>query len=100
MSQTPTLELEAAFQAGIRKGQNDTWRHIGIAPKDGTRILATDGTQVGIVAWELISSHSAMRADRTFETTEIHGWFGHNAPKVPTHWQPLPAPPVDATEGK
>ncbi len=66
---------------------NNGWRPIETAPKDGTRILAT---------WD-----ETWRNDRPHievcEAGEEGGWFyGYygDAPAIPpTHWMPLPEPP-------
>ncbi|WP_439604726.1 DUF551 domain-containing protein [Shinella sp.] len=64
----------------------ETWRTIETAPKDGTRI---------ILMWEPFSGMS--------EHVELgkwsarNGWvntYGHAFTGSPTHWMPLPAPPV------
>lgn len=63
------------------------WQDISTAPKDGTRVLLTDGLNTASVGfWR-----------RTYEEwhpnemTEINWW----RMQPPTHWMPLPKPPKD-----
>ena len=76
---------------------NNGWLPIESAPRDGTRVVlwsAKYGTEVGWFAeWD----------DFTIGKQETSGWamnwnseFGHPDEEVisPTHWQPLPEPPV------
>lgn len=69
------------------------WRPISSAPKDGTLILgfAIVDTQTG--NWKMrIMSH-----DSYAEVGMRNNWSGWGDSWVgPTHWMPLPAPPVNA----
>jgi hypothetical protein len=56
---------------------NNGWRPIDTAPKDGTNILLHNGTLAGVGCCELPYDHW------------MGTWVHH-----PTHWQPLPKPPV------
>jgi hypothetical protein len=80
-------ELEDAGAMLLRLATTKTWRPIAEAPKDGTLIIATNGTQVGICKW----------LDRHQSGYPHHDWFhvllNGNAYR-PTHWMPLPAPPT------
>jgi hypothetical protein len=77
-----------------------TWQPIETAPKDGTEILAWDGIQ-RIVAWfDVFSERQQVLCGRPGD------WrFSDDDPCLPTHWQPLPAPPdhspstTEATNG-
>lgn len=77
----------AALRAGaaaLRAPQG--WQPIATAPKDGTRFLGTDGVDVWVVA-------ASGRESQPWAA--VPGW----SPRQPTHFQPLPLPPVSpATE--
>jgi hypothetical protein len=69
------------------------WQPIETAPKDGTRILGydatdADDTQPQIVCWLGIPDKPGWYI--TFDHTPCNGdvW------KPPTHWMPLPQPPL------
>ena len=59
-----------------------SWQPIETAPKDGTEILVWDGNEHQILWW-----------------LDSVGWVGDDdfTDKLPTHWQPLPAPPDHST---
>ncbi len=67
----------------------NTWQDIGTAPKDGSRFLAThEASGVIAITWHGKTSH-----------VPLYGWcHGEDAEDIdlwqPTHWQPLPAPPI------
>jgi hypothetical protein len=87
------LQQESALRKAdailaLPQAQADGWQDIKTAPKDGKRILA----------WH-----------RDWETSHTAQWFGSywgvyykSGPFLfqPTHWQPLPAPPVIAEHGE
>lgn len=56
-----------------------TWQPIETAPRDGTKVITFDPE------W-------GMRMDWFDRLDCVSGWLGE-----PTHWQPLPPPPVRAT---
>lgn len=67
------------------------WQPIETAPKDGTRILMTDGNLVSIGAWEEFSDHwSTWSCEAEPRPTDgpgaCAGWWDVN----PTGWMPLP----------
>ena len=71
-----------------------TWQPIETAPKDGTRILLTNGTDVSIGAYEWCSGfYGAWTNEYDPQPTDgpgaIAGWWTEN----PSYWMPLPAPP-------
>lgn len=61
------------------------WRKIETAPKDGTRILITDGEDVGSAFWGKIRPNEETWTD----DGEDSAWGG----PYPTHWMPLPEMP-------
>lgn len=74
------------------------WQPIETAPKDGTRVLClnADTGEVRVGVRKLFS-------EQHFENTGRHWyeWFrneefcpGHTWSIEPTHWMPLPPPPV------
>jgi len=60
-----------------------TWYPIETAPKDGTEILLTDGHYKRTGYW-------ARRINRWSMDAAV-------ALNMPTHWMPLPAPPLSAS---
>lgn len=64
------------------------WQPIETAPKDGTPVLAWDEGAVCIVTW--VSGDSI----------DPDGWYDvRRLDPAPTHWQPLPAPPLGVPRG-
>lgn len=65
----------------------DKWQPIGTAPRDGTRILGTDGIDVYEMFWVQVT-------DDELEKGWVDGWFDVGTfPHSPTYWMPLPEPP-------
>lgn len=64
------------------------WQDINTAPKDGTRILISSGRGISAVEW----------LDNEIEYWHVddnkHGPFALRG-SAPTHWMPLPKPPVE-----
>ena len=75
----------------------DGWRPIETAPRDAAPILAGGGgmgAAVGVITWnERVGCWDT--TDFTLDDTD-HEPDGYNRP---THWMPLPAPPVSKAEG-
>lgn len=76
------------------------WQPIETAPKDGTRILATNGSRVFIAYWIENASVNPTEGPEEphwieFECEDY--WYSVHlfGSAAPTHWMPLPAPPVD-----
>lgn len=73
------------------------WQPIEIAPKDGTGILVSFGTMgIWLVSWE-----EPANCDWSIWCTDDnkHGpyalrGYSDEGPRSPTHWMPLPKPPV------
>ncbi len=78
--------------ARLRAAEPDGWQPIETAPKDGTNIMLGWPTMT-------MSGYWADWAGRKSWVTS-RGEYGGSA--APTHWMPLPAPPVlaPATEGE
>ena len=75
-----------------------TWQPIETAPRDGTRILASNGSKIPFVtSWDE-TEEIWFTFNLCFEkTTGIELISGKPAyrPWNPTHWMPLPEPPRD-----
>ena len=56
------------------------WQPIETAPKDGTRLILSDGKFVGAGVW-------------------VGRYFAWGVSPEPTHWMPLPAAPQEPTHG-
>ena len=66
-----------------KAAQTTGWQPIETAPRDGTRILASDGQSVEVI----FNAHG----DGWFnQSSEISMWRVF----PPTHWMPLPEPPT------
>ncbi len=69
------------------------WQPIETAPKDGKRVLLgrNDGNRftglVGVAAW---------RKDHNSDQFQARIWDGWTWMLPPTHWMPLPTPPLPA----
>lgn len=57
------------------------WRDISTAPKDGTEVLVCLGEITCVATWNLWDGEEAWRDHYGFHFS-------------PTHWMPLPAPPI------
>jgi Lar family restriction alleviation protein len=74
----------AIEQAATAWNQRNTWQPIETAPRDGTEILVLDGKRVSAV---ISNGPDAACFSNEFGDEESLVWF-------PTHWQPLPSPPI------
>ena len=73
------------------------WKPIETAPKDGTRILGWDGCEVVTLDYQ-----PPYRYPEHLEYKEI--WYqesdsGRASVFYPTHWMPLPEPPMEELQG-
>jgi hypothetical protein len=91
---TVAADLE---QAAAALRDQDRWYELDDpehpAPRDGTRVLAVVDDHVRFVAWsELshISIHGWCLTDQGIEEWDLC---------QPTHWRPLPAPPLSGRRG-
>jgi hypothetical protein len=72
------------------------WRPIETAPKDGTKLLLTNDRHPQCL---MIVGHWAQDLSGE-EQPPFQGWFHWSGcgfaqlPDEPTHWQPLPNPPI------
>jgi hypothetical protein len=70
------------------------WHPIATAPKDGTRVLVAGGTRGCEYSWcefygAKVKDTAVVKWDSVTEQF-VDGELHYN----PTHWMPLPAPPV------
>lgn len=69
--------------------ETDGWRDISMAPRDGTLILVYDRGSMAVCYWSTsvwVTKGGAWIYDECrSDTVELQ----------PSHWRPLPAPPVE-----
>jgi hypothetical protein len=82
-----TPEGQAVLAAPASKGKADDWRLIETAPKGGEEILVYVDSEMCVSFWSFIVN------DWVFAQPSTAGRFILD---TPTHWRPLPAPPVAA----
>lgn len=76
----------------------DRWQPIETAPKDGTRILLVDergGVFIG--HWSDEATFGRFETKPGWQIFDCEDDF-YSWRRVPTHWRPLPAPPVAADD--
>lgn len=81
-------QLRAALSITQPPALTDQWQPIETAPKDGKWFL---GFQPG---WDRASIYAFGLAGDCYELTSS----SNSASPTPTHWQPLPAPPIRSHE--
>ena len=69
------------LQDRINTEDLDGWQTMNNAPKDGTRILGCDGSNVEVIY--------SVNGGWFNQSAELNMWIVF----PPTHWQPLPTPP-------
>ena len=77
------------------------WQPIETAPRDGTEILMTNGVDVSSGQWfsEYGGTYDQEGAPNGDERDAgWMDWIGGMQPD-PTHWMPLPSPPIEAAHG-
>lgn len=90
ISSEENQRLALAFGMHFRDEEPATdqspWQTIESAPKDGTKILLWDGHDCNTASWDKHEGWvvSCVATDFNYYETVNN----------PTHWQPLPAPPV------
>ncbi|WP_332692073.1 DUF551 domain-containing protein [Devosia sp.] len=67
------------------------WLPIETAPRDGSRVLLSDGTDVEIAKWGDINM--AEKKGWQISCNADTGWNYYEVFYAPTHWAPLPTPP-------
>ena len=76
----------------------DDWQPIDTAPRDGRRVLISDGKEVTGAAWVNVREQNLTgsgRRDRWLCDSETDSFPGAGPViEAPTHWQPMPAPPM------
>lgn len=91
---TVSAEAKQTIQHVLREYQG--WQPIETAPKDGTKVLLTNGSWVETARWA--------NCDERFEGENWQwllvdcedGYYNVTAePNEPTHWMPLPEPPKE-----
>ncbi len=68
------------------------WRNINSAPKDGSNILLWDGHEVEKAAWR--RPHSGGRKGWCLPDSDQDEQGGCAEVWNPTHWMPIPKPPI------
>lgn len=79
------------------------WQPIETAPKDGTLVLLLDGRMVVAGCWNAAfndgwcfwDGYGVSSDDDEANVVELNSWipgFG------PSHWMPLPSPPINTEE--
>lgn len=81
--------------SGIRECPAPAWKPIATAPKDGTTILLWGPYCTHPSPCEFQKGDWFVVVDG-YRAVEYMGGFGteYHTFQVPTHWMPLPAPPV------
>jgi hypothetical protein len=86
---------KAADKAGVGDVAQPTWQPFETAPKDGTPILCFHPddvfqpiTGIDLIWWEISENFWTQDGDSPIPFVA-----------KPTHWRPLPTPPVSSTEG-
>lgn len=69
------------------------WKTIKTAPKDGSTIRLWDGYTQGDGYWP----NNRMTVEDLY-MGDYWKWFGTDFTARPTHWMPLPKPPVNQTD--
>jgi hypothetical protein len=83
-AETATIVIDMATQL-----RAIGWQDISTAPKDGSELLVFDGQSIQVAKWFVVDDPQS-QGSGFWENS----WDG--AGMSPTHWMPLPPPPVKA----
>ena len=72
------------------------WQPISTAPKDGLLLLAVES---GHERRTFVAEWSTAKGGYWVMTSGWVGWGKMHPAWEPTHWMPLPAPPIGTTDG-
>jgi hypothetical protein len=93
-------EAQASLDTIRAALSRSAWQGIETAPKDGTKILITNGSWVHKARWSedcQLGKFETMAAWQIFECEDAF-YSVAALPNEVTKWQPLPAPPADKGE--
>jgi hypothetical protein len=81
------------------------WNRIDSAPKDGTHIRLWNGIESGdgyYEQWGRDELGNVIGAEPEIQNLLVDGWMwcgeGFSVDPLPTHWLPLPPPPVNTEQ--
>ncbi len=103
MSETANAEYNRRLVAAIRASE---WQDIATAPKDGTWVLVytdkipDEGSDVRNIC---VAQWSDYLNGGTTEPRWMFAWYDggfYGDCGQPTHWQPLPSPPIQPLKGE
>jgi len=93
--------IALALSQAYERGQESQWQDISTVPKDGRWVMLycpfDDRDEIRICRW--VADHMLSRRHGSFgpfvwSTYDSMPNLGVIAEMVPTHWQPIPAPPA------
>lgn len=99
----PTGKRDKAAIRAITKAlsssvpEQDSWRDVETAPKDGTPVLITNPVRGGVWVAKFSERYqSGMRPENPWFSLMLNTWWHEHqyASMIPTHWMPLPPPPA------
>lgn len=87
-----TTQAEAYADARVAESQQ--WHPIETAPKDGTAILVSNERGAWFAKYEPVYQSGYRPENPWFSLMLNHDHMRTGKPYAPTHWMPLPAPPL------